>query len=84
MKKKYTVLRWIAVIYQFLGIVAPVCAVGLAIITASVMGDTSLIIPAIIGGLISGTFFYAFGGVISVVVDTEENSRRLLSSRRKE
>lgn len=95
MEKRYRVLRFIAGLYQVLGILVPVLALISVFVlqnnlqTSSFATDrNSLILSQLavvfLPALISGIFLFGFGQLIMVLIHIEENTRRtsLLLGRR--
>lgn len=90
MKRKYSVLGFVAFLYQFLGVlilVAGLFALGSAIYlgyfapvesrieTVTLEGVLLLVSPAV-GMIISGLLVFGFGQLINLLRDVELNTRR--------
>jgi len=95
MEKRYRVLRFIAGLYQVLGVLVPVLAIAWyfafapAFIitngqTAGFSGWLPGLITLAVPAVFSGIFLFGFGQLIMVLIHIEENTRRtsLLLSRR--
>jgi hypothetical protein len=88
MEKRYRVLRFMALMYQVLGVLVPI----LALIAVFVLRSSSLAVSTIpvnqnellLGGLISiflpalltGIFLFGTGQLFMVLIHIEENTRR--------
>jgi uncharacterized BrkB/YihY/UPF0761 family membrane protein len=94
MEKRYRVLRFIAGLYQVLGVLVPILALvsvfviqnnfqtGLTADRSNLLLNQLLVV--FLPALISGIFLFGFGQLIMVLIHIEENTRRtsLLLGRR--
>jgi hypothetical protein len=87
MEKRYRVLRFIAGLYQVLGVFLPILAIASYFLfarAASSIGGTRIDDPnwltglatVIIPALLTGIFLFGFGQLIMVLIHIEENTRR--------
>jgi predicted ferric reductase len=95
MEKRYRVLRFIAGLYQVLGVLMPILVIAGYFFFARAYSVSdgirtddpnwlSGLITVIIPALLSGIFLFGFGQLIMVLIHIEENTRRtsLLLGRR--
>ncbi|MCX7703032.1 MAG: hypothetical protein N2234_02870 [Planctomycetota bacterium] len=78
MEKRYPALRIVSLLYKILALL-----VFLLFIVGGVIGGGGGLIGGLILGTLTAVFIYAFGELFRLLIDVEENLRRIVNAVKK-